>query len=214
MKTYIPVVIFFLMFTTAAIDCDAQLAAKIAEGSFKKFDANKSGWLSGNELISCNCKQYDTDGDNEVTLQEFFTGQGIKSPATTSTANANKPYTPAKEQPVTNRVQVNTNGTGTNRIKGAWWFTAMLEGNGKVYQLRNRMSGLDLKENGQYVLNTWLGGANNMRTVGTYNHSGNRLTLNRSNGDVANYTLSFDADGTMTMEDKKGLGYKAKRSNK
>ena len=199
MKAFVPAVLF-LLFTTATTDCYAQLAVKIAESSFKRFDANKSGWLSGNELTACNCKQYDNDGDNEVTLQEFFVGRGIN--------------TPAKTKPVTTQVQHNTNGTGTNNIKGAWWFTAMLEGNGKVYQLRNRMSGLDLKDNGQYVLNSWLGGDNNMRTVGTYTYSGNRLILKRSNGDVSNYSISFDADGTMTMQDKKGLGYKAARSKK
>ena len=46
------------------------------ERDFQRFDGNQSGWLSGRELIACQCKEYDKDGDNEVTKAEFFAGRG------------------------------------------------------------------------------------------------------------------------------------------
>lgn len=54
------------------------------EQLFEKYDANKSGWLSGKELTACDCIEFDTNGDYEVTKAEFLAGMqkkhGIKPP--------------------------------------------------------------------------------------------------------------------------------------
>src|SRR6185369_15651450 len=64
---------------------DAKTSA--AERDFQRFDGNQSGWLSGKELIECQCKSYDTSGDNEVTKTEFFEGRGVTKPANKATTN-------------------------------------------------------------------------------------------------------------------------------
>lgn len=66
--------------------------ALAAERDFQRFDGNQSGWLSGRELIECQCKEYDKSGDNEVTKAEFFAGRGVAlsapGPTTNETAGA------------------------------------------------------------------------------------------------------------------------------
>ncbi|HEY0060328.1 MAG TPA: hypothetical protein VGB56_14420, partial [Flavisolibacter sp.] len=47
---------------------------------FNKFDITENGYLSGTEVTACNCKNYDTNGDNRITKEEFFTGRGGKVP--------------------------------------------------------------------------------------------------------------------------------------
>jgi hypothetical protein len=49
-----------------------------AEELLKKFDMNEDGWLSGRELTDCQCKDFDTNGDNEVTKAEFLAGMNQK----------------------------------------------------------------------------------------------------------------------------------------
>jgi hypothetical protein len=76
----------------------------LATSSFKRYDGNKSGSLSGKELTSCNCMQYDTNADNEVTLEEFFIGKGMttqeakKYSTATSTTTATS-ASPAQVKP-------------------------------------------------------------------------------------------------------------------
>ncbi len=41
---------------------------------FRKFDTNESGWLSGRELTACGCVAFDSNGDGEVTWEEFAAG--------------------------------------------------------------------------------------------------------------------------------------------
>jgi hypothetical protein len=74
--------LILLAIATTASAQDSKTNA--AERDFQRFDGNQSGWLSGRELIECQCKNYDTSGDNEVTKAEFFTGRGLTlSPART-----------------------------------------------------------------------------------------------------------------------------------
>jgi|SRR6185437_9924919 len=74
-----------LIMLAAGICCaqDAETAA--AERDFQRFDGNQSGWLSGKELIACQCLSYDKSGDNEVTKAEFFAGRGVTLQANKAT---------------------------------------------------------------------------------------------------------------------------------
>ena len=154
MKTQTLRYFILLVFIFPAVSCSSQTSkSKITEEEFKKFDGDESGWLSGKELIACNCKNYDTNGDNEVTKEEFFTGKGSKM-TTIIVADANQTKTktgqikPGKAQ---------NNGAASGNIKGAWAYTTILYADGTVYELRNRMSNLDLHEDGTYNQNTWVG---------------------------------------------------------
>jgi hypothetical protein len=84
-----------LLMLACAVICPAQGSQTDAiERDFQRFDRNQSGWLSGRELIECQCKDYAKSGDNEVTKTEFFAGRGV-------TLSANKPTnddpTPARD---------------------------------------------------------------------------------------------------------------------
>ncbi|MEJ7912295.1 MAG: hypothetical protein WKF70_04015 [Chitinophagaceae bacterium] len=197
--------LFVILFFVPAFNCLAQTAqTKLTEEQFRKFDKNQSGWLSGNELLACGCKNFDGDGDNEVTQQEFFAGQGLKLASTRQATGA----TEAKSLEF-------KDGSGNNNIQGAWWFTVILYADGTDYVLRNRQSGLDLHANGTYTLNTWLGGANNMRTAGTYTVLGSKLTLNEKGGDKKVYQFKLgEAGSVITLIAPDKSGYKAERSKK
>lgn len=68
---------FIFLSLLTAVTCVAQTSnSKTVEEEFNSFDGNKSGWLSGRELTSCNCISYDTNGDNEVTLEEYIAAKG------------------------------------------------------------------------------------------------------------------------------------------
>ena len=190
---------FFLFMQAPAV---AQGTSKVVRDTeFKKWYANESGWLSGNELIACKCAAYDTDGDNEVTADEYKKGKAANGVSSTA-QQGNKPAAKAPVQ----------QGIG---VQGAWWFTTILYADGTNYVLRNRQSGLDLTPNGRYVLNTWLGGANNMRTAGTYTVAGKKLTLREDGGIIKPYTFTLNADGTLlTLRGTDGSGYIAERSKK
>lgn len=217
MKTSVIAAFCVILLNIVANNCYAQLAARLATSSFKRFDANKSGWLSGKELTACNCIQYDNNADSEVTLEEFFIGKGMtiqeaKKYSTAINPTAAKPSSPVTAKPApANPVQQKTTGTGTPNIQGAWSYTGFIEKDGKITRMGTRMSSLDLGADGKYVLNTWMGGSNNMRQAGTYKLSGNRLTMITSGGEVRKYTLSFSADGEMSMRNEKGGGYLAAR---
>ena len=66
-----------LMLATAGICLGQNAKTSVAERDFQRFDGNQSGWLSGRELIECQCKSYDKDRDNEVTKAEFLAGRGV-----------------------------------------------------------------------------------------------------------------------------------------
>ena len=82
LKLTISTVLFMLAFAGICLAQDANTIA--VEQDFQRFDRNQSGWLSGKELIECQCKDYDKSGDNEVTKSEFFAGRGV-------TLSPNKP---------------------------------------------------------------------------------------------------------------------------
>ena len=63
---------------TQEIDEDVSTNEQI----FKALDRNESGWLSGKELLACQCKEFDKNGDNEVTKAEFLAGMRKKDGAT------------------------------------------------------------------------------------------------------------------------------------
>lgn len=86
-----PTVLLMLALAGICLAQDSRTSA--AERDFQRFDGNQSGWLSGKELIECQCKSYDKNSDNEVTKAEFFAGRGV-------TLQPNKPGdddTPAQE---------------------------------------------------------------------------------------------------------------------
>ena len=190
-----------------ALPCLAQTPkTKLAEAQFQKWDKNQSGWLSGNELQACGCKNYDGNGDNEVTQQEFFAGMGFKPESIKKTIGST-------EKPMVASSEIGS--TANNNIQGAWWFTSILYADGTDYVLRNRQSGLDLHPNGSYTFNTWLGGANNMRTAGTYVVSGSKLTLHEKGGDKKVYQFKMsDGGNVITLAAPDKSGYKAERSKK
>jgi hypothetical protein len=66
-----------LMLVLAGVCLSQDAKTSAAERDFQRFDGNQSGWLSGKELIECQCKSYDRNGDNEVTKAEFFAGRGV-----------------------------------------------------------------------------------------------------------------------------------------
>ena len=217
MKTSVIAAFCVILFTLLANNCYAQLAARVFGTSFKRFDANQSGWLSGKELTACNCTQYDTNADNEVTLEEFFIGKGMTKQEAKKYSSAINPTAVQPASPVTakpaaaNPVQQKTTGTGTPNIRGAWSYVGFIEKGGKITRMSSRMSSLNLGADGKFEVNTWMGGSNNMRQVGTYTLSGNRLTMITSGGEVRKYTLSFSADGEMSMTNEKGEGFVAAR---
>lgn len=89
--TAVRTVVLMLALSGICLAQDSRTSA--AERDFQRFDGNQSGWLSGKELIECQCKSYDKNGDNEVTKAEFFAGRGV-------TLEPNKPGdddTPAEE---------------------------------------------------------------------------------------------------------------------
>ena len=45
------------------------------EEEFARYDITEGGWLSGTELDACACREYDADGDGEVTKAEFIAGR-------------------------------------------------------------------------------------------------------------------------------------------
>ena len=78
MGTHLRLTLATLLLMLASGVCLAQDAkTTAAERDFQRFDGNQSGWLSGKELIECQCRSYDTTGDNEVTKAEFFAGRGL-----------------------------------------------------------------------------------------------------------------------------------------
>jgi tRNA_anti-like len=66
-----------LILALAGISSAQDAKTIAAERDFQRFDSNQSGWLSGKELIECQCNSYDKSGDNEVTKAEFFAGRGV-----------------------------------------------------------------------------------------------------------------------------------------
>lgn len=155
--------------------------------------------------------------DAWLNAQQF---QVVESTPTASATNREMNRQPQKVQPASpaaansaaaNPVQQKTTGIGTPNIRGAWSYVGFIEKGGKITRMGSRMSSLNLGADGKYVVNTWLGGSNNMRQAGTYTLSGNRLTMITSGGEVRKYTLSFSADGEMSMTNEKGEGYVAAR---
>jgi len=213
LKTQTLRLFILFVFISPALSCSSQTSkSKITEEEFKKFDANESGWLSGKELIACNCKNYDGNGDNEITKEEFFAGKGTKMPGNVAVAEVNQ----AKQKPQANKTEKQTtNGAGTANIKGAWLYTTILYADGKVYELRNRQSNIDLKENGDYYQNTWMGGINNMSTDGKYVVAGSRLTLKPKSGKEEIYIFNLSADGNLlNLKAGDGSGWKLERPGK
>ena len=51
------------------------------EQIFNALDRNEDGWLSGKELIACQCKGFDKNGNNEITKGEFLAGMNKKEDA-------------------------------------------------------------------------------------------------------------------------------------
>ncbi len=194
----------FFLFDT--VSCSAQTSkAKLTEAEFKKFDKNESGWLSGNEITACNCKNYDGDGDGEVTKEEFFTGKGVSM-------QVEKKAVVNVEKPKQKTAEAN-NGTAGGNIKGNWWYSSLIYANGEVYKLRNRQSVLELKPNGDFYMNTWTGGINNMSNDGTYTVSGKRLTLTKKDGKKEVFSFSLSADGSvLTLKGGDGSGSTLERS--
>lgn len=69
-------------------------AAETPEQEFARFDVTESGWLSGTELDACNCRQYDRDGDGEVTKAEFMAGRAGTAPSASPQAAGRTPPPP------------------------------------------------------------------------------------------------------------------------
>lgn len=130
MKASTLATILSALFIITSFNSYSQLAAKVAESNFKNFDANKSGWLSGKELIACECNQFDTNGDNEVTLEEFLTGKGITRKITENTTIA-KPssVTPPTTKTTETRVQSAGSFAVGNKVEayeiGTWYKAAI-----------------------------------------------------------------------------------------
>lgn len=95
-----------LLMLALASMCSAQNAkTSAAERDFQRFDGNQSGWLSGRELIECQCKSYDNDGDNEVTKAEFFAGRGLPLQSNKLTDDDGAPAQKRKTFKVGDRVE-------------------------------------------------------------------------------------------------------------
>lgn len=187
--------LFMLLLIVLSTNCFAQLAEKIAESSFRKFDGNGSGWLSGKELDACNCKEYDTNGDNEVTLQEYFAGKGIK-------AVSKNPTTQAKPQKPVNTATKVSGSTG-----GKLYFRTMSWMN--QYGTTLDLSWIFLGDNGMIVYNPKHGVnpinyeaelADNADLVGKYTIANNIMTVKWQNGKTVNWKLE-SSGGKLTFVD-------------
>ena len=61
-----------------------------AKAVFRAFDLNESGWLSGRELVACDCSAYDTDRNKEITWEEFRSGYARAPLFARTTENAQR----------------------------------------------------------------------------------------------------------------------------
>jgi hypothetical protein len=92
-------------------------------------------------------------------------------------------------------------------LTGAWYYTALVDENGKVTEMANRESWLELKKNGDYEQRVFTG-----TLTGTYSVAGDRLTLRPENSDPRVYTIVFGAGGnTLTLKAANGSAYKLER---
>ncbi len=103
------------------------------EQLFEALDLNHSGWLSGRELLACQCIQFDKNGNNEVTKAEFLAGIGEKE------GDDDEKETPAENEPVnhedctSNAVLVTKNSTAKpseELFKGVIFYNYNLNANG------------------------------------------------------------------------------------
>lgn len=92
-----------LVLAFAMMVAGQNVKSESVERDFQRFDGNQSGWLSGRELIECQCKEYDKDGDNEVTKAEFFAGRSAILSA--NKAKADTTQVPANGFKVGDRVE-------------------------------------------------------------------------------------------------------------
>lgn len=75
---------------------------------FDSYNFNPDEWLDGLEIDKCRCWAYDTNGDKEVSFEEFKIGKRaqrpIKKPATSTPNNSTYGTTRAREQQVNNQL--------------------------------------------------------------------------------------------------------------
>lgn len=109
---------------------DPASAAARVKTYFRAFDLNEDGWLSGKEVAACDCRAYDSDGNAEITWEEFlagyaraplFGGGTAAAPRTPPAAPVPAAPVPAAQTPyqIGQMVEVNVDGT---------WYKASIVG--------------------------------------------------------------------------------------
>jgi hypothetical protein len=93
-------------------------------------------------------------------------------------------------------------------LTGTWYYTALVDENGKVTQMANRESWLTLKKNGDYEQRVFTG-----TLIGTYSVAGNRLTLKPENSDARVYTVVLEGGNKLTLKATNGSAYKLERGD-
>ena len=101
-------------------------------------------------------------------------------------------------------VKAPVKNTGGSAV-GTWYYTAIIGADGTEQKLSNSESYLWLKDDGSYE--NRFGGTYGQ--IGTFASTGNRLTLNREDGDKKVYTMTI-AGTSMTLKTASG-GYKLER---
>lgn len=168
--------------------------ANTVRADFNSFDRNGSGWLSGNELTACNCKNYDTDGNNEITLEEFLAGNGIKS-------NTKLTEPVEKKIPIVTANKITAATNGKIYFRTISWYSPY----GSTLELK----WIFLGDNGTVVVNPKNGVnpvnyaaelKNNAANVGKYHIAGKKLNITWGNGKTVSWGLDF-RDGDISVMD-------------
>lgn len=152
---------------------------------FNSYDRNGSGWLSGNEITACNCKNYDINSNNEITLEEFFSGNGIK-------VNTKLPVSPQKKVPVVTADKATATTNGKLYFRTFSWYSQY----GSTLDLK----WIFLGDNGTIVINPRNGvnpvnyaaeANNNIKNVGKYNLSNNVLNITWQDGKTTSWKVGY-----------------------
>lgn len=106
-------------------------------------------------------------------------------------------------------VSVNTNMEASLNLIGSWYYTALIDENGKVTKMSNRESYIRFKKNGDYEQT--FGSARSI--IGTFTTDDTHLTLHPENTEPRTYTMTFDGNETLTLKAASGAGYVLERGN-
>lgn len=110
--------------------CSGQQSNQKLIDEFKTYDQSANGYLSGTEIAACNCKSFDTNGDNIITDIEFLKGKGSKELVNKERKTLPNNITPKKvnaQSAVGKRVEVND--------RAYWYKATIIDQKGDLYKV-------------------------------------------------------------------------------